>query len=86
MKLIPITAQVEQAEADLTMYRNAAGGMEQRGYSKEYCAAKIAVQEAIVHTLKMLLPPKGVTQGTLPVVLHFATEADRAAYIKEAGL
>lgn len=84
MKLVPIQTQIDGAEADLTMYRQAFPTLVARGnHSQGYADWKLAVLEATVHTLKMMLPPPGVTQGTLPVVLHFATEEDRAAFLKE---
>ena len=87
MMLVPITVQADSAEADLVMYRKALPDMVKSGrITQRYAEAKIAVQESIVQTLRLMLPPPGITQGTIPVVLHFANEADRAAYIKEAKL
>lgn len=82
MKLIPITSQIQSAEADLVMYRKALPEMVKAGrVTQEYADSKIAVQEAIVQTLNMVLPPKGIAQGTLPVVCHFENERDRAAFV-----
>lgn len=87
MKLVPLTVQADSAEADLVMYRKALPKMVAEGrVTQSYADAKVAVQEAIVATLRMMLPPKGVTQGTLPVVLHFASDADRAEYLKSSGM
>lgn len=84
MRLIPIQKQIDNAESDLTMYRQALPALVARGHhSQGYADWKLAVLEATIHTLKMMLPPPGVTQGTLPVVLHFATEEDRAAFLTE---
>ena len=87
MRLIPITAQADSAEADLVMYRKALPDMVKAGrITQRYADAKIAVQESIVQTLRLMLPPPGVTQGAVPVVLHFATNDERNAFIKEAKL
>lgn len=87
MKLVPLSVQVDSAEADLVMYRKALPEMVKEGkITKRYADAKIAVQESIVHTIRLMMPPPGVTQGTVPVVLHFATDKDRAEYLKASGL
>jgi hypothetical protein len=87
VKLIPISVQADSAEADLVMYRKAMPEMVKRGQtSQRFADLKIATQEAIVATLRMMLPPKGVEQGTLPVVLHFGTDKDRDEFLHQVGL
>lgn len=85
-RAIQITTQLQYAEQELAMYRAAVPGMIEAGhFTKESGALRIACAEAVVESLRMLMPPAGAEQVTRPVVVHFRNERERADFIKAYG-
>ena len=79
---LSLNDQIQYAEQQATMYRSAAGGMVEAGtWTQQQAQAQCAMAEAVVRSLRLLIPPPGKTAGTLPVVCHFANLKDRAAFV-----
>lgn len=85
-RAIQIATQLQYAEQELAMYRAAVPGMVKAGhFTKANGALRIACAEAIVESLRLLMPPAGAEQITRPVVVHFRNERERADFIKAYG-
>lgn len=80
---IPLNLQISYAEQELSMYRAALPHMVKEGHcSAEMKTFRLAAGEAIVASLRMLLPPGGAPTTAQPVVCYFENEKQRAAFIK----
>lgn len=82
-RLIAIADQVAYARAELSMYRLALPAMAESGdISSADAEARLALAEAVVESLVLLLPPNpNAEQITKPVVVHFRTESERNAFV-----
>ena len=82
---VNIHQQIAYAEQELSMYRVALPHLVREGKcSTEMAAFRVAAGQAIVDSLRQLQPPGGLT-NVKPVICHFATEAERRAFVALVG-